>query len=90
MHSSAHRTSIQFYEDYDIRYSIMGHIHFEHQVSEGGTDYLCACLGYKRSGGRKISCMKCAMRYLIEFNDHGPPSGRFFHLAGIISVFTGL
>lgn len=38
----------QFYEDYDIRYSIMGHIHFRHQVSEGGTDYLCACLGYKR------------------------------------------
>jgi putative phosphoesterase len=37
-----------FYEDYDIRYSIMGHIHFRHKVEEGGVEYICACLGYKR------------------------------------------
>lgn len=38
----------QFYEDYDIHYSIMGHIHFRHRIVEGGIDYICACLGYKR------------------------------------------
>ena len=37
-----------FYDTYDIRYSVMGHIHFRHQVTEGDTDYICACLGYKR------------------------------------------
>ncbi|WP_166626966.1 metallophosphoesterase [Jeotgalicoccus sp. S0W5] len=37
-----------FYGDYDIKYSVMGHIHFRHQVIEGGVKYICACLGYRR------------------------------------------
>ena len=37
-----------FYDDYTIRYSVMGHIHFRHEIVENGVDYICACLGYRR------------------------------------------
>lgn len=35
-------------ERYNIKYSIMGHVHFRHQINERGTTYICPCLGYKR------------------------------------------
>lgn len=38
----------EFYEEYDIRYSIMGHIHFRYQLEEDGVCYVCSCLGYRR------------------------------------------
>lgn len=37
-----------FYQDYPIRYSIMGHVHFRHQFEEKGIQYICPCLGYQR------------------------------------------
>lgn len=36
------------YDDYDIRYSVMGHVHFRHSLTEGDVTYICPCLGYKR------------------------------------------
>lgn len=36
------------YGDYPIRYSIMGHVHFRHSLTEGDITYICPCLGYKR------------------------------------------
>ncbi len=38
----------EIYDDYDIRYSIMGHVHFRHSLTEGSITYICPCLGYKR------------------------------------------
>lgn len=38
----------KIYDDYDIRYSIMGHVHFRHSLTEGDVTYICPCLGYKR------------------------------------------
>ncbi|HIV82281.1 MAG TPA: metallophosphoesterase [Candidatus Salinicoccus merdavium] len=38
----------KIYDDYDIRYSIMGHVHFRHSLTEGSVTYICPCLGYKR------------------------------------------
>lgn len=36
------------YEQYNIKYSVMGHVHFRHHIEEADTTYICACLGYKR------------------------------------------
>lgn len=33
---------------YNIKYSIMGHVHFRGHFQEQGTTYVCPCLGYKR------------------------------------------
>lgn len=38
----------EIYSDYNIRYSIMGHVHFRHSLTEGDVTYICPCLGYKR------------------------------------------
>lgn len=36
------------YDRYNIKYSVMGHVHFRHHICEHGRTYICACLGYKR------------------------------------------
>ncbi|GAA3727677.1 metallophosphoesterase [Salinicoccus jeotgali] len=36
------------YREFPIRYSIMGHVHFRHQITDGGIHYICPCLGYQR------------------------------------------
>lgn len=36
------------YQQYDIRYSIMGHVHFRNAFEERGITYICPCLGYQR------------------------------------------
>ena len=36
------------YQDYPVRYSIMGHVHFRKELTENGITYLCPCLGYQR------------------------------------------
>ena len=33
---------------YDIRYSIMGHVHFRNVFEENNVTYICPCLGYQR------------------------------------------
>lgn len=38
----------ELYHNYNIKYSIMGHIHFRHHFDEHDTTFLCPCLGYKR------------------------------------------
>ncbi|MGW7875739.1 metallophosphoesterase [Staphylococcus xylosus] len=38
----------QVYQQYDIRYSIMGHVHFRNAFEERGITYICSCLGYQR------------------------------------------
>ncbi|OEL04270.1 metallophosphoesterase [Staphylococcus casei] len=38
----------QIYQQYDIRYSIMGHVHFRNTFKENSTTYICPCLGYQR------------------------------------------
>lgn len=37
------------YDTYPIHYSIMGHVHFRQTLRENGVQYICACLGNKRS-----------------------------------------
>lgn len=34
--------------DFPVHYSIMGHVHFRHSLTENGITYICPCLGYKR------------------------------------------
>ncbi|MEJ7541474.1 metallophosphoesterase [Staphylococcus intermedius] len=36
------------YEQFNITYSVMGHVHFRKRLTENGTTYLCPCLGYPR------------------------------------------
>ena len=36
------------FRQYDIRFSIMGHVHFRKVVNEEKTSYIAACLGYPR------------------------------------------
>lgn len=36
------------YNDFPVHYSIMGHVHFRHSLTENGITYICPCLGYKR------------------------------------------
>ncbi|MBO1221095.1 metallophosphoesterase [Staphylococcus nepalensis] len=36
------------YTSYDIKYSIMGHVHFRNTFEENGVTYICPCLGYQR------------------------------------------
>ncbi|MGJ5712996.1 metallophosphoesterase [Staphylococcus auricularis] len=38
----------ELYQDFPIRYSIMGHVHFRKQIEEKGVRYICPCLGYPR------------------------------------------
>ena len=38
----------EFYSEYDIKYSISGHIHFRYSFIENGVTFICACLGYRR------------------------------------------
>ena len=38
----------EIYTRYDIRYSIMGHVHFRNAFEENGVTYICPCLGYQR------------------------------------------
>ena len=38
----------EVYQRYDIRYSIMGHVHFRKAFEEQGITYICSCLGYQR------------------------------------------
>lgn len=38
----------KIYDDYAIHYSIMGHVHFRHSLTERDITYICPCLGYKR------------------------------------------
>lgn len=38
----------KIYDDFAIKYSIMGHVHFRHSLTEGNITYICPCLGYKR------------------------------------------
>ncbi|WP_251517527.1 MULTISPECIES: metallophosphoesterase [Staphylococcus] len=37
-----------FYERFNIRHSIMGHVHFRSKFEENGIMYYCPCLGYGR------------------------------------------
>nr|WP_263315148.1 metallophosphoesterase [Mammaliicoccus sp. Marseille-Q6498] len=37
-----------FYEEFPIKYSIMGHVHFRNNIEENGVQYICPCLGYQR------------------------------------------
>ncbi|WOS95459.1 metallophosphoesterase [Nosocomiicoccus massiliensis] len=43
-----------FYNEYDIRYSVSGHIHFRHNFIENGVTFICACLGYRREWRTKV------------------------------------
>ena len=36
------------YQQYPIKYSIMGHVHFRYQFMQNNVTYICACLGYER------------------------------------------
>ena len=36
----------QLYRQAGVRVSIMGHVHYRKQVTEGETTYLCSCLNY--------------------------------------------
>lgn len=36
------------YQSYNIKYSIMGHVHFRNSFKEQGVTYICPCLGYSR------------------------------------------
>ncbi|HLR19315.1 MAG TPA: metallophosphoesterase [Staphylococcus sp.] len=36
------------YEHYNIRYSVMGHVHFRNAFEENEVTYICPCLGYQR------------------------------------------
>ncbi|PHK49576.1 metallophosphoesterase [Staphylococcus edaphicus] len=38
----------EIYQQYPIRYSIMGHVHFRNEFEERGVTYICPCLGYQR------------------------------------------
>ncbi|RIP37311.1 phosphohydrolase [Staphylococcus gallinarum] len=38
----------RIYENYNIHYSIMGHVHFRNTFKEHGITYICPCLGYSR------------------------------------------
>ena len=38
----------QIYENYPIRYSIIGHVHFRKKLVENNILYICPCLGYQR------------------------------------------
>ncbi|MFD0714209.1 metallophosphoesterase [Paenibacillus sp. GCM10027626] len=36
----------ELYARYDVRYSIMGHVHYRRTVTAGATQLICPCLGY--------------------------------------------
>lgn len=36
----------ELYQRYNVRYSVMGHVHFRKRHTEKGIDYLCSCLNY--------------------------------------------
>lgn len=38
----------QLYQQFPIKYSIMGHVHFRKSLVENNITFLCPCLGYKR------------------------------------------
>lgn len=38
----------RIYQNYNVQYSIMGHVHFRNAFNEQGVTYICPCLGYQR------------------------------------------
>jgi len=40
---------------YDVKYSIMGHVHYRKELEEKGTRYICACLNYTNEWEGSIS-----------------------------------
>ena len=38
----------RLYQQFPIKYSIMGHVHFRKSLVENNITFLCPCLGYKR------------------------------------------
>lgn len=57
----------QIYENYPIRYSIMGHVHFRKKLYEHGIHYICPCLGYQRQW-RTQDIVKEMNDALVEFH----------------------
>ncbi|WP_372632039.1 metallophosphoesterase [Cohnella sp.] len=38
----------ELYRRYGVRYGIMGHVHYRKKHTDGGTELICACLGYRK------------------------------------------
>jgi putative phosphoesterase len=55
----------ELYRRYDVRYGIMGHVHYRKKYADQGTELVCACLGYRKEW-RKASAVE-EIRDCLQF-----------------------